>query len=576
MAINVGDALVKLGLDKKDFDRDMKGLRGAIQKHRKAIGVAMAGMAVAAIGGAVASIKAFADMGDEVQKMALRTGFSTEALSELRHAAEISGASLSTLEKGVKRMSGTILDAQDGMETYIRAFEHLGIQVQELDELNPEEQFLRIAEAIAEVEDPTKRAALAQDIFGRAGTELLPLFAAGKEGLKDLRQEAHKLGIVFDKEAAESAADFKDSLTELDGAMNGLKFTLAKELMPAIDEAIPLMTELAVSMGPVIANILNWHRAEDKLRALRLQHIRIRTQTKRAVEGWNNTLEEEIDILEKLYIRTGLMNDEIKVYIAQIREVAAARNIHIKAIEDETEATEELTEAQQEQLDLYESTLEMIEDAIKALEYEESAAGELRIEIDDVIKALHKMGLSNEEITETLLSLGDEQDNVLRVLEAFGLTALDVATALGIEIKAVEALEEAYQDLGGTARNTAADMKRVLEEMIAMGEKPSESQVLAMHRQRIVEAKEKGISVREVAGQIPFQHGGLITQPTLLTRVGSSIPYGIMAEKRPEYITPMGAGQMMTVIFEVDGRQMARTVMPYAVGEIRLKTGAKI
>ena len=40
-------------------------------------------------------------------------------------------------------------------------------------------------------------------------------------------------------------------------------------------------------------------------------------------------------------------------------------------------------------------------------------------------------------------------------------------------------------------------------------------------------------------------------------------------------ISPVG-GQMMTVIFEVDGRQMAKAVMPYAVGEIRLKTGARI
>ncbi len=72
-----------------------------------------------------------------------------------------------------------------------------------------------------------------------------------------------------------------------------------------------------------------------------------------------------------------------------------------------------------------------------------------------------------------------------------------------------------------------------------------------------------------------FAGGGLITQPTLLTRVGQSIPYGIMAERGPERISPMGAGQMMTVILQLDGRQLARTVMPYTVGEIHLKTGIR-
>ncbi|KKK73749.1 hypothetical protein LCGC14_2890710, partial [marine sediment metagenome] len=121
MAISIGDALLKIGVDKKDFDRDMKGLSGAINKHKKAIGVAMVGMGVAAIGAAAASVKAFASMGDEVQKMAIRTGLSTEALSELRHAAEISGASLTTIEKGIKKMSKTIVDADEGMATYIRS-----------------------------------------------------------------------------------------------------------------------------------------------------------------------------------------------------------------------------------------------------------------------------------------------------------------------------------------------------------------------------------------------------------------------------------------------------------------------
>ena len=127
MAISVGDAVLKLGVDTKDLDRGMQGLGNRIKKHHKAIGLAMTAAGGAILAAGALSVKTYAKMGDEVQKMALRTGFSTEALSELRHAAEISGASLSTLEKGVKRMSGTILDAQDGLETYIRAFQHIGI-----------------------------------------------------------------------------------------------------------------------------------------------------------------------------------------------------------------------------------------------------------------------------------------------------------------------------------------------------------------------------------------------------------------------------------------------------------------
>jgi hypothetical protein len=53
-------------------------------------------------------------------------------------------------------------------------------------------------------------------------------------------------------------------------------------------------------------------------------------------------------------------------------------------------------------------------------------------------------------------------------------------------------------------------------------------------------------------------------------------PYAIAGEAGAERVMPVGAGQMMTVIVEMDGHQLARTVMPYAVGEIRLRTGLKI
>ena len=60
--------------------------------------------------------------------MAKRTGFSTEALSELRFAAEQSGADLGTLEKGVKRMQSTLLDAELGLSTAVDALETAGPQ----------------------------------------------------------------------------------------------------------------------------------------------------------------------------------------------------------------------------------------------------------------------------------------------------------------------------------------------------------------------------------------------------------------------------------------------------------------
>jgi len=244
MSFDAGAIVSKLTLDKKSWDKSVqdvksgqKTLGGYVQqnsaKFRKM------GMAMTVAGGAIVAtfglmIKKYVAAGDQIDKMSRRTGFAAETLSELRYAAEISGADIGSLEKAVKRMARTIVEAGDGMAEYVDALARVGIEYKDLEGLNPEEQFLKIGYAIAELEDPTLRSAAAQEIFGRAGTQLLPLFAQGAEGLDALREKAHELGIVFDTEAAEKAARLADAQLTLTSALRGVTISIAENLAPAL------------------------------------------------------------------------------------------------------------------------------------------------------------------------------------------------------------------------------------------------------------------------------------------------------------------------------------------------------
>ena len=179
-------------------------------------------------------VKQYVETGDMIHKMALRTGFAATTLSELAYAADISGADITMLEKGVKKMSKTIVDASYGLETYLRVFRSLGLDVKDLMKLTPEEQFLKIGGAIADMENQTLKTAAAVDVFGRAGTMLLPFFKEGSEGIAKLREEAHTLGIIFDEEAAAKAAKLKDAQTALKGSVQGLSIAILNDLIPVI------------------------------------------------------------------------------------------------------------------------------------------------------------------------------------------------------------------------------------------------------------------------------------------------------------------------------------------------------
>jgi len=251
MALEIGKLFVSIGADLKGFQQGMSQvntqmgkMQGTLMKHNKAIGGAMIGVGGAILGTGIMAVKSFADMGDEVAKMAKRTGFGTVALSELRHAAELSGTSLQGIEKASRTLSGAIVDAGDGLVTYTRAFERIGLSYEELESLSPEEQFIRVLSALGDVEDATIRTATASDLFGaRMGTSLLPMVADGSEAFAEMRQEAHELGVVFDEEAAAKAEEMKDSVLRLEKAIQGITIMIAENLMPAILPAIEQFTE---------------------------------------------------------------------------------------------------------------------------------------------------------------------------------------------------------------------------------------------------------------------------------------------------------------------------------------------
>ena len=175
-------------------------------------------------------------VGDQFDKMTLRTGLSTQALSEYAHAAEMCGASISDVEGAMRSMAAQLVAAQNGSSRAQKAFSILGLSVDAIAGRSPEEQFDAIARAISSIEDPTQRAGAALKIFGTAGTSLLPLFAQGPDGLAKLREEARALGVSIDSETATLGANFTDSMTRLRAAVQGLGLAISKLLTPYLVE----------------------------------------------------------------------------------------------------------------------------------------------------------------------------------------------------------------------------------------------------------------------------------------------------------------------------------------------------
>jgi hypothetical protein len=237
-----------------DYKKQVKGMERQADKSHRNIGASLKKMqagylaVIGAVGGVVAglvsAINSTATHRDEIAKLSKATGVAVETLSAYQFVAERSGTSSEAVARGLGRLSRNMNDASDGLKTYTRAFDAINVQYQDSQGnlRRAEDVILDIAEAFKEEENATKKAAIAQQLFGRSGIELVPMLNAGKEGIQELITEAERLGIVFDKEAAEQAEAYADAMTNFKTALQGVKEQLASGLLNDLTVLMNLFT----------------------------------------------------------------------------------------------------------------------------------------------------------------------------------------------------------------------------------------------------------------------------------------------------------------------------------------------
>jgi len=160
-----------------------------------------------------------------------------ENLSELGYAADQSGASLEALEVGIRNMQKALANATSGGKSANDALRAVGLTTANLAKLSPDQQFKLIANRLADVQDPAARAAAAMAIFGKSGTQLLPLMANGAAGIEQLQQRARDLGLTMSTEGAKAAETFSSALTDMWKVVKMATFSIGAALAPTLQKA---------------------------------------------------------------------------------------------------------------------------------------------------------------------------------------------------------------------------------------------------------------------------------------------------------------------------------------------------
>lgn len=265
IAINNSDANSQIeGTTEKaeKFSSKLSSGIGTVAKWGTAIvgGATVAGTAL--VGFATKS----ASTADHIDKMSQKIGISRQAYQELDFICSQSGTSVDSLQMGIKSLTTAMDGAKNGTASNVEQFERLGVAVTNSDGTfrSQEEVFFDTISALQGIDDQTEKARLATELFGRSGTELMPLLNGASGSIDEMRQQAHDLGLVLDDELIDNGVNLTDSLDQTKRAFASIGTQLGASLMPIVEQAsdyiqqaLPSIQALIGRLAPIITNLLS-------------------------------------------------------------------------------------------------------------------------------------------------------------------------------------------------------------------------------------------------------------------------------------------------------------------------------
>jgi hypothetical protein len=415
--------------------------------------------AAALAGLAVRGFAAADALGDAADRM----GVTVETLSRLKFVAEQNDVEFGALTTAIKKFQvGLSQAASDGGEAS-EMLERLKLKASDLKGLKLEEALARIADRVSKLKDPADRTRAAVELFGRSGEQLAPLLNKGGAGIRELADEADRLGITLDSKAVRSIDAADKALKRLKATVDSYGSRLAGSIALAI-------------VGP-----------QSQLDAVAIELEKLEAQRKR--------------ILASVGGKTELLGPGFKQELSQIEPAIEA----LKKLFNEMEEAEEAAKDEGEELG------ESFSDAMKKLEVHVGA-----VKIDRLIPKEFTERSAKElaRLQAALAKTGGEltlNAELAREFEESTRTAAQQAShdfeALKIKLRELNVTAEEFSKRAGEAIDNAlgTDSERSLEVINIRLRKLAEPLTAAQQKvKNFTDALKSGLENAAERGKLKF------------------------------------------------------------------------
>lgn len=268
----------KFGLAEDEVADKSRGIGGIIADLADKLGISLPAGAdkaikaldgtkvstLALVGAVAGLVKGFADAtietaktADEILTLSAQTGLATDTIQKMNYASELLDVSTETITGSMAKMIRTVGQAQKGTGDAAEAFRKLHVNIRDSHGQlkNSEEIFYQVIDALGKVRNETERDALAMQIFGRSAQELNPLIEAGSSALKELGDEAERMGYVMSEDTLSSFGALDDAMQRFKNQTQAFKQSIGLVLLPVLTALFETLNKIDPKIIATVAII---------------------------------------------------------------------------------------------------------------------------------------------------------------------------------------------------------------------------------------------------------------------------------------------------------------------------------
>ena len=235
MPVRISTLAAKLIADTSGFKTGFAGASATLKSFAGTLGVTFGAGAI------VAGIKGQIDALDELAESAQKIGTTTEVLSGLGLALKQNSVDSDQLAKAAARLNIALAESPE-------KFSALGLSAEQLVGLDLQGRLGTIGDALSKLNAEARSAAVT-DLFGKAGTELLPLLLQGTEGLRKSVEQVRAMGGIVSTEDAKRASDAADAWDRVSQSFSSVLRNAAVLLAPLMEEIARSLEDLFRALG---------------------------------------------------------------------------------------------------------------------------------------------------------------------------------------------------------------------------------------------------------------------------------------------------------------------------------------